>query len=72
MKPIERQKCDFCESRTDTWHGISGYTRHLFFSCGKVQTPDGYRMKMEATEQCTLLDQSVCPYAIKAIEEEKG
>lgn len=73
-KPIGRQMCEFCEDRTDTWHGITGYTYHHFFSCTKVETPEGYRSKMEATEACSLLDQAVCPEASRDVNltEYKG
>ncbi len=63
MKPIGYQHCAFCERREDTWHGITGYTYHIFYSCAKVDTPKGYGRKMEMTEPCSLLDQSVCPLA---------
>lgn len=68
IKPIEYIYCEFCESRTDTWHGITGLTSHLFYSCRKTPTPEGYRGKMEATVPCTLLDQSVCPKAQGIVE----
>tara|TARA_Y100000310_G_C20574576_1_gene759805 strand:- start:693 stop:911 length:219 start_codon:yes stop_codon:yes gene_type:complete len=60
MKPIEYIHCEFCEGRTDTWHGVTT-THHRFYRCVKVLIPEGYRGMMEATEYCTLLDQAICP-----------